>query len=286
MITHKNTFLFKFLYPIHLLSWIGFFYVAIQHGLTIYHFIYFMIGWVLIEGVGTAITLHRYISHRSFEPKKYMKPILLWLSCLSLQGSPIGWAAVHRGSHHRFSDTDKDAHTPQRGIAYAWHFWLHDWHEYFNPKYAVDLLRDKQITWFTHNYEKIILMTYICIGILSWEFLLFALMIPACIGLYQESNINVFCHQKKYGYRNFETSDNSTNVPLLALITWGQGWHNNHHKKASSYDFGTSISGNKKEFDPSLLILPLIATKDSYREIVSQRHDTIKKCSTSLTKII
>jgi fatty-acid desaturase len=272
----KNMFLFKFLYPIHFLSWSGLLLVAFYHGFELKHLIYFIIGWILIEGLGTAITLHRYISHKSFEPKIFVKPVLLWLSCLSLQGSPIGWAAVHRGSHHRFSDTDKDAHSPVKGKWYAWHSWLYDWHEYFNPKYVVDLLRDKQISWFTKHYEKIILITYLVVGLMSWELLLFAFMIPACVSLYQESNINVFCHSGKLGYRNFETKDNSRNVPILSYITWGQGWHNNHHEKASSYDFGTSVSGKSKEFDPSLLVLPLIATTESYRKIYDQRTEAIK----------
>lgn len=282
----KNNFLFTFLYPIHLLSWTGFFLFLFYFGFELRHLLYFVVGWVLIEGIGTAIILHRYISHRSFEPRKYIKPFLLWLACLSLQGSPIGWAAVHRGSHHRYTDTEKDAHTPTKGFFYAWHSWLHDWHIYFNPKYAVDLLRDKQITWFTHNYEKVILVTYCIVGLINWEILLFAFMIPACIGLYQESNINVFCHSKKFGYINFETNDNSRNVPVLALLTWGQGWHNNHHKKSSSYDFGTSISGNRKEFDPSLMILPLIATSESSKEIFLQRKNAVNKCLISHTKII
>ena len=262
----KNIFLVKFLYPIHFLSWLGFF-ATLYIGFGWIYLLYFFIGWIFIEGLGTAITLHRYISHKSFEPKKWIKPFLLWLSCLSLQGSPIGWAAVHRGSHHRHTDTDKDAHSPIKGKWYAWHSWLYDWHDYFNPKYAVDLLRDKQICWFTKNYEKIILGTYIVVGVISWEILLFGFMIPACIGLYQESNINVFCHDGKTGYRNFEINDNSRNIPILAFITWGQGWHNNHHHQSSSYDFGTAISKKAHEYDPCMLFLPFIAEKQSIEKI-------------------
>jgi fatty-acid desaturase len=281
----KNTFLYKFLYPVHILSWVGFA-VVLYAGLEWFHLFYFITGWILIEGLGTAITLHRYISHRAFEPKQILKPILLWLSCLSLQGSPVGWAAVHRGSHHRYADTDKDAHSPVKGRWYSWHAWLHDWHEYFNPKYAVDLLRDKQISFFSKNYEKIILLTYLIVGLISWELLLFGFMLPACIGLYQESNINVFCHSGNLGYRNFDTRDNSRNIPILGWATWGQGWHNNHHQQPSSYDFGTSVSGNLKELDPCMVFLPLIATKESYQKIHTQRAQAIKKCLTSPTEII
>jgi stearoyl-CoA desaturase (delta-9 desaturase) len=125
--------------------------------------------------------------------------------------------------------------------------------------------------WFAKHYNAVIIGTYIVVGLFSWQLLLFGFMIPAAISLYMESNINVFCHTPGIGYRNFETKDASQNVPFLALITWGQGWHNNHHAKASSYDFGTTVSGNKKEWDPSLIFLPLIATKESREKIYNDR---------------
>jgi stearoyl-CoA desaturase (delta-9 desaturase) len=274
---HKiNTFLNYVLYPVHALAWLGLIFFHLFFGFEWINVLYFVVGWILIEGVGVAITLHRYVSHKAFEARRGMKPILLWLGCLSLQGSPLGWAAIHRGSHHRYSDTEKDAHTPTKGWWYAWHMWLHDWDQYFNPKYAIDLIRDPMQMWFAKNYIKIILVTYsIVFVVFGWQLLIFGFMLPAAVSLYMESNINVFCHTPGYGYRNFETKDQSRNVPFLAWITWGQGWHNNHHAKASSYDFGTTVSGNWKEFDISLIMLPLIATKDSREKIYKDRNDKL-----------
>jgi fatty-acid desaturase len=129
--------------------------------------------------------------------------------------------------------------------------------------------------WFAKNYNMIILGTYLVVGLIDWQILLFGLMIPAALSLYQESNINVFCHRPGCGYRNFETNDDSRNVPLLAWLTWGQGWHNNHHAKASSYDFGTTVSGKSTEFDMTLLFLPLIATKESRNKIYETRKNAM-----------
>lgn len=271
----NNTFLFQLLYPIHLLTWVGVIVYHFHYGFSLINLVYFLIGWVLLEGIGVAVILHRYVSHKSFEIRPKLKNILLWISCLSLQGSPLGWAAIHRGSHHKYTDTEKDAHTPTKGWWYAWHGWLHDWDRYFNPKYVIDLLRDPVHLWFAKNYTLVILITYLVAGFVSLEFLLFGLMLPAVIGLYQESSINVLGHHNKFGYRNFETKDNSQNVPVLALTTWGQGWHNNHHYQASSYDFGTSVSGRWFEFDPCLLLLPLVATKESRRRIFKERNDKL-----------
>jgi fatty-acid desaturase len=274
---HKiNTFLNYVLYPVHALAWLGLIFFHLFFGFEWVNVLYFAVGWILIEGVGVAITLHRYVSHKAFVARRGMKPILLWLGCLSLQGSPLGWAAIHRGSHHRYSDTEKDAHSPTKGWLYSWHMWLHDWDQYFTPKYAIDLIRDPMHMWVAKNYINIILVTYIAVLVLfGWQVLIFGFMLPAAVSLYMESNINVFCHTDGYGYRNFDTKDNSRNVPFLAWITWGQGWHNNHHAKASSYDFGTSVSGNWKEFDISLIMLPLIATKDSREKIYKDRNDKL-----------
>jgi stearoyl-CoA desaturase (delta-9 desaturase) len=129
--------------------------------------------------------------------------------------------------------------------------------------------------WFAKHYVTIIVVTYTVVFLISPALLLFGFMIPAAISLYQESNINVFCHSPKFGYRNFETKDQSRNIPVLAWFTWGQGWHNNHHAQGSSYDFGSTVSGKPNEFDTSLLLLPLVATKSSREKIYQARNDKL-----------
>ena len=270
-----NNFLFYVLYPVHAIAWFGTAAYLYFFDFTLFNFLSLVVGWILIEGIGVAVGLHRYASHRAVVLRKGLKPVMLWISCLALQGSPLGWAAIHRGSHHRYTDTEQDAHTPTKGKWYSWHMWLHDWDKYFNPKYAIDLIRDPMHMWVAKNYISIILVSYLVIGLISWQLLLFGFMIPAALSLYMESNINVFCHSPGFGYRNFETKDQSRNVPLLAWITWGQGWHNNHHQKGSSYDFGSTVSGNAAEFDVSLLLLPLIATKASRDQIYKDRNDKL-----------
>lgn len=271
----KNIFLYRILYPVHFCAWTGLALYLYYFDLTWVNALQILLGWIMIEGLGVATVLHRYVSHRAVEIRPMLKPVLLWISCLALQGSPLGWAAIHRGSHHRFADTERDAHAPMKGWAYAWHFWLRDWNEYFNPKYALDLIRDPMHMWFAKHYNTIIVVTYIIVGLISWEILLFSFMIPACVSLYQESNINVFCHTNEFGYRNFDTKDRSRNVPLLAYLTWGQGWHNNHHAKASSYDFGKAVSGKNLEWDPSLIFVPVIATADSRKKIFESRKNAV-----------
>lgn len=280
-ITEKTgtEFLFRILYPIHAIAWIGLICYLIMIGISWINVLTFIIGWILIYGIGVHAVLHRYVSHCSFVAKKGLEPVLLYLACLSIQGSPLGWAAVHRGSHHKYCDTLKDAHSPIHGIWYSWHGWMWDWYTYFNARSIIDLLRNPTHIWFAKNYGKVILFTYIIAGLISWQLLLFGLILPAVIGLYQESFVNTLCHSSNWGYRNFNTSDLSRNITVMAWTNWGQGYHNNHHDKASSYDFGSTISGNFREFDPALLFLPFIATKESQENIFKSRIDSIKKAS-------
>ena len=70
-------------------------------------------GWILLDGVGNNLTLHRFLSHKSWTPYKWAEPFLLWAATMVGEGSPLWWAALHRGHHHRVSDQPgKDIHTP------------------------------------------------------------------------------------------------------------------------------------------------------------------------------
>lgn len=271
-----NTFLYTVLYPAHIVALLGIFVYPFYFGFGMKEAICLFLGWILLAGLGSAVTLHREVSHRAIEFRPWFKPIALWFASLCLQGSPLGWAAIHRGSHHRFSDTERDAHTPKKGILYAYHFWLYDWSNYFNPKYSIDLLGSKLHLFFAHNYVRIIAVSYLIIGLIDWQVLLFMFIIPAVYSLHQESMVNVCCHMSwGSSYRNFETKDDSSNRPIMGYLVWGQAWHNNHHAKASAYDFGTTVSGRKLEFDPSLLFVPFVATKASRQRIFKARRDAM-----------
>jgi stearoyl-CoA desaturase (delta-9 desaturase) len=105
-------------------------------------------------------------------------------------------------------------------------------------------------------------------------------IIPAVYSLHQESLVNLRCHLKGGGYRNFDTRDNSNNRPIMGYLVWGQAWHNNHHAKAAAYDFGTTVSGKKWEFDPALLFVPFVATKQSREKIFKARRDALRNNNT------
>ena len=222
------------------------------------NWLYLFMGWVLFCGLGSSVILHRVVSHRSIILKKYLRKPLLFLSCLCVQGSPIWWAAVHRGMHHSHADTDKDPHSPNKGFLHSYIGWLHNKRlGRISFKVVKDLRNDNFHLWLHRNYEYIIWSTFIVLSLIDFNFMLWFWAIPAAFSYHQEALVNSICHLGSIGYKNTKSKDNAMNIPLLSLITWGQALHNNHHVDTTKFSFART----KKEFDPSIIFLPFIEEK-------------------------
>jgi stearoyl-CoA desaturase (delta-9 desaturase) len=221
------------------------------------------IGWVFIAGLGVAVGYHRVFSHNTHPNlPRWKENTLLFFGTLSGQGSSLVWSAIHRGYHHKYSDTLKDLHSPIHGKFYAFFTWTTKITQNnlgFNMKYAANLLRKSNHIWFHNNQFKILWGVPVLIALIDWKLSLMLVCLPTAISLLQDNLTNLFGHWKAIiGYRNFETPDNSHNNIVLGYLGWGQGWHNNHHYDPKSFDFGTSISGKWWEFDPCKIFLPFL----------------------------
>jgi stearoyl-CoA desaturase (delta-9 desaturase) len=254
-------------------SWFSFLPFVMLGAITIYLYsigiipawysIFSAIGWSLIAGLGVAVGYHRVFSHNTHPNlPRWKENILLFFGTLSGQGSSITWSAIHRGYHHRSSDTERDLHSPKHGIWHAFFGWatkITEANPVVNLKYAGPILRRSNHLWF-HQWQMWILWcTPLAIAIFNWKLSLAAVCLPTALCLLQDNLVNVFGHKRAIiGYRNFNTQDNSHNNILLGYLGWGQGWHNNHHHDPSSYDFGSSVSGRWYEFDPCKIFLPFL----------------------------
>jgi stearoyl-CoA desaturase (delta-9 desaturase) len=221
------------------------------------------IMWTLVSGVGIACGYHRIFSHKCLDLPKWKENIVLFFGALAGQGSSITWTAIHRGYHHRKTDTLEDIHSPvHKGILWSFVVWTNSVTEnsnVINMKYAVDLLRKPNHLWFHKHHFKLLWLPFISASLIDWKLALCMFALPTCISLFQDNLTNVLGHKKAIiGYRNFSTADNSFNNLILGYLGWGQGWHNNHHHNPSSFDFGTAVSGNCWEFDPCKLLLPFL----------------------------
>lgn len=222
-----------------------------------------IVMWSLISGLGIAVGYHRVFSHRTHRLPTWKENILLFFATFAGQGSPIFWVALHRGYHHPYSDTERDLHSP---VAYSrWHAfagWFIENTEAKNTvslKYAVDLLRKKNVVWFHEWHYKLLWAVPLAMALIDWQLAFVLFWIPGAIGTLQDNTVNVYGHYKGlFGYRNYETKDQSQNNVWLGWFGWGQGWHNNHHQHPANYDFGSGTSGRWWEYDPCRLFLPFL----------------------------
>lgn len=196
---------------------------------------------VLINGcLGLPVTAHRLASHRSWNCPRWIEKILIICNTLTLSGSAMAFAMIHR-KHHRFTDTEKDPHSPHyKGRFYA--LWLGSL-SIAEPKYAVDLVRDKLYFW-QHTYYFLIVLVFVGLLYLISPFaIVYVLLVPAAFSWVAAGSINLFCHPKS-GIKN------ST---LLAFLVWGEGYHKNHHDAPNKSRFG--------KYDLSGIVINLLKKK-------------------------
>jgi stearoyl-CoA desaturase (delta-9 desaturase) len=220
--------------------------------------------WILLSGLGIAVGFHRIYSHRTYELKPWLDNIILACGTLACQSSSLTWVATHIGYHHPHSDTEKDPHTPTKGILYAflgWTFFVNA--QTINHKYAVKLMRNKAHMFAHKHYHKLVWGFVLAFLIVfGWKALIYGYCIAAMISILTDNLVNVLGHSPKLGYRNFDTKDNSSNFLPLGYLGWGQGWHNNHHQFPARFDFGIK----SWEWDPCKIFIPLLkmgSTKSS-----------------------
>ncbi len=217
------------------------------------------IGWILIGALGVSTVFHKFYAHQAFEFRRqfrWLLPVLNYLGMLSGQGSAISYAAVHRCYHHKYADTSSlDPHSPK--VHSFWHSY-YGWHFQpitFSLKGVSHLLQDPFLVWTHRNYNKIYLVSLVAIGLIEWKLLLYGVIVPSLIHVHEMNILNSFSHLKKFGYRNFSIQDDSVNNWIFGILSWGTGFHNNHHAHPGAWH----NQYRWFEFDPFRWILPIFA---------------------------
>lgn len=208
--------------------------------------------------LGMTVGYHRLFSHRAFEVKPLGRAIFAILGSMVAQGSVIYWVANHR-RHHQYSDLPGDPHSPVcdgeksiKGLQAFWHAhvgWMFT-HDLSNPlHYCKDLIRDPVVTKISQSYYPLVLLGLLIPtvlgGLLTWSIegaisgFLWGGIVRLFLSYHATSCINSVTHM--FGNRPFNTKDKSRNTSWLAILTFGEAWHNNHHAFPSSAYFGKSI---------------------------------------------
>jgi stearoyl-CoA desaturase (delta-9 desaturase) len=173
---------------------------------------------------------HRYFSHRTFDTSRVAQFAFAVLGASSAQRGPLWWASHHR-KHHRFADTADDVHSPkQHGFWWAHMGWITA-----PGNFPTDLKQVKDLTKypelvFLDRFDILIPLLLATVSFLAggWQFLIWGFFVSTVVLFHCTCFINSLAHV--FGRRRYDTADESRNSLLLALITFGEGWHNNHHR--------------------------------------------------------
>ena len=196
--------------------------------------------YTIAINIGIGMCYHRLLTHRGYKVPKLVEYALTCCGTLSLEGGPIFWVATHR-VHHQHSDHDGDPHTPHDGTWWAHMGWIISGRALHSEtallgRYAPDLTRDRFHMWLSKYHWVPLTVTgiglmiggYIFGGVhLALSMVLWGIFLRVVLGLHATWLVNSATHL--FGSRRFETRDDSRNSWWVALLTGGEGWHNNHH---------------------------------------------------------
>lgn len=212
-----------------------------------------LVGYFCTGCLGITVTFHRYLSHKSFKLARPLEYLFSFFGAMGGTGSSIGWVAVHR-QHHSNSDRPGDPHSPK---LYGWKVFFPNYMFKWNKWPIRDLIVDK-FHLYLHEYYFAIIALWAAVLTLAFGtegfIFLFALPIVCQVWSSVLSNYGNHATWWPFGYRNFNLRDDSVNSMPLAMITWGEGWHNNHHRFPGSYTFKQKWW----ELDPTAWVIDLV----------------------------
>jgi len=236
--------------------------------------------YVLAINVGIGMCYHRLLTHRGYQVPKWLEHSMAVCATLSLEGGPIFWVATHR-VHHQFSDREGDPHTPREGAWWShlgWIVWGNALHAQtaLLERYVPDLSRDRFYLWLSRFHWIPITASGALLFGLGWlgggwqnavGMLLWGGFLRVTLGLHATWLVNSATHL--WGSRRFDTRDDSRNNWWVALVTGGEGWHNNHHAHPVSARHGFAWY----EIDPNFWGIWLLAKFGLARKIQVAKFD-------------
>jgi sn-1 stearoyl-lipid 9-desaturase len=214
--------------------------------------------YYLTGAIGVSLGFHRTLTHRSLECPRWLEYLLTICGTLAMQGGPIEWIATHR-VHHAKTDREGDPHNVHRGLGWAHIEWLYRSND-ARPtdaeqrRLAPDLFKVP----FYRFLERTYLFWQLGLGLLlfalgGWPWVIWGIFVRVVVTYHVTWLVNSAAHHS--GYRTFNTGDQSTNNWWVALLAWGEGWHNNHH----AFPFSARHGLRRFEIDVTWYAIRLLA---------------------------
>ena len=199
----------------------------------------FLLHWIT-GGIGICLGFHRLLTHWSFQTYKPVKWLLCLVGGLAGEGSVIDWVSNHR-KHHAHSDQDGDPHSPHDGPWWSHIIWLAFMqkakaHEEHVQRWSPDLLKDPVVRFIGAMFLPSQFVFAAILGAIGYayggwymvgSFVTWGMFVRLCFVLHSTWFVNSASHM--WGYKNYQTTDDSRNNWWVALLSYGEGWHNNHH---------------------------------------------------------
>ena len=200
-----------------------------------------VILWWVSGSIGIGMGFHRLLTHRGYKTPRAVEYFMTLCGTLALEGGPIDWVVTHR-IHHAHTDADGDPHTPRDGRWWAHMGWIlrgraQQHGAAVMNRYAPDLMKDRFHVLLNRVYW--VPLTVLGVALLAfggWAVLMWGVFFRVTYGLHVTWLVNSATHL--WGTRRFHTADDSTNSWWVALLTFGEGWHNNHHAHPTSARHG------------------------------------------------
>ncbi len=246
-------------------AWGTIIYMGIIHSMALFALIPSNFSWgalgiafllyCITAGVGITLGFHRLVAHRSFEVPKLLEYFLVFCGTLAGQGSPIDWIGLHR-IHHQYSDMDFDPHNSLKGF-----YWSHlGWMLCKNPanekiaRYTNDISGDR---FYRFCHYGMIPIQFVLAAFLYYlggsSFVVWGIFVRLVVVFHCTWFVNSATH--KFGYKTYDSGDTSLNCWWVALLTFGEGWHNNHH----AFQYSARHGLKRSEIDLTWIMIQTLA---------------------------
>ena len=187
-----------------------------------------LLHWIT-GGLGITLGYHRLVTHRSFQTPKWLEYFFIFCGTLSCQGGPIDWIGLHR-IHHLHSDHEGDPHDSSQGFWWSHMGWM--LHEIPSKaeidRFTKDIADDPVYQFFQVAFIPMQVVLGLLLYMLGgWPFVVWGVFVRLVVVFHCTWFVNSATH--KFGYSTYESGDRSKNCWWVALVTYGEGWHNNHH---------------------------------------------------------
>lgn len=192
--------------------------------------------YFLIFGFGVSLTFHRSITHRALDLHPFIELIGKFFASVGGTGSPISWVLIHR-AHHKYSDTDQDPHSARDVLKYV------------IGKYptvsarGMRKLAESKFNKVMHRHYYLIILAYGAVwGVMGLDYFCYGFVYPMVLNMIAGHLVNWYTHSNYIlNYRLHETKDTSQNNVVIGMLTWGEGFHNTHHRYPGRANFSIRL---------------------------------------------